>query len=226
MVARHIRADLPQLPHATMTAPANWLPALALLLPLASCGLLPPSQSVRGELGDTLYVAPDRDFSVRVPFVHLHERRWMEVHELESGDQQQIRFGPTPQNQSVYRLNVMRLQSRKPPEDLRMLVEKIAGKIVPHLEQSSGAEMRMLEDRATTIDGKPAWFRRYEQTLAEAYPHADTGPTKIHHRWVFVSNRERAWSAWRQWVENGREVDRNGNLSVEQFAASVRFPQR
>ena len=196
----------------------------ALTLLIASCGSLPPSQSVAGTLKRDRYTSPDGDFSVAVPFVGDYERNWMQVKEQRRALGQYISFGPAAFNQSIYRLLVWREHPGAVRRSLDSAAALIASELTVQLERSYGAPLQLVTDKAANVNGIAARQRRYRQVATAGK--ISNMEVVLQHQLLVLKDGNRIWSAWLQspvGLSRGNEED---PLTLEQFVGSVQFPKR
>ena len=180
-------------PNSNFLAATRLAAFATLTLLLASCGSLPPSQSVAGTLERDRYTSRDGDFSVAVPFVGDYERTWMQVKEERHALVQYISFGPAALNQSIYRLMVFREHPEAVRTSLDAAAAGIASELTMQLERSYGAPLQLVTDKAANVNGIAARQRRYRQVATAGT--ISNMEVVLHHQLLVLKDGNRIWSA-------------------------------
>lgn len=181
-------------------------------------GLFPAPKILKGNISADRYAAPGGTFSVAVPHAAgSYEYRYMQIKEQFEGQDAYVSFGPAAFDQSVYRLEIARLD---PAMTDAVNLDDVAPQFVATYEQqlqaAYGTDLELVVVQAESVSGRPAWHWEFRQ-VAPAGKHLSNRDAMLeHHAWVIDFEVGIALA----WVQIPEESPVRG-LNPQEFAASV-----
>ena len=155
----------------------------ALMTGCAAMGL-PPVNLIAGKISGDIYTAPDKSFSVELPFrkdAESYERRYLRIQDNRSQDGAfNVTFGPAAFNRAYYRvmiapkdLPIVKEFGKKDMNDAEIRQATLAGarSLVEHTYQ---AKTSILSEETLVHDGQTVQYTSFVQRSVKSYPGLST----------------------------------------------------
>lgn len=159
---------------------------IAATLVLAGCsttggtigGLFPAPKFLKGEIGNNIYTAMDKSFSVAVPHKSgSYEYKYMQVKEQYAEDGAYVSFGPAAFNQSIFRIHTAKrpkpgVETRKFDDIAPLVLEAYNEQLQTGYSSAPQVSVTNKED----IKGRKAYYWKMTQVVpaGKYYNNRDT----------------------------------------------------